>query len=225
VVPGVCGFCVREAAARPAGAARAPGGAAALAFSEALVRRYAFHAFESNQGEVRGGPQAGKCLAWSTRRQRFATHRIHSAIHTTVLRSGPRSDRPRLACQVKEFPLRHATAGLELWTARLLAAVATSDISEYKRLRLQRAPGDDARAADYDQRTALHLAAAEGRHRLVKLLLTAGADPEARDRWGRTPLDEAEPGSTIQAELQRHMEPFTLDAVLEDARNVCRPAD
>jgi hypothetical protein len=38
VVPGVCGFCVR-------GPTGAPGAAAARAFSEALVARYAFHAF------------------------------------------------------------------------------------------------------------------------------------------------------------------------------------
>ena len=46
-------------------------------------------------------------------------------------------------------------------------------------------------AGDYDQRTALHLAAGEGRLLVVAYLLVAGAQPNPRDRWGGTPLDDA----------------------------------
>lgn len=45
--------------------------------------------------------------------------------------------------------------------------------------------------ADYDARTALHLAAAEGRFDVVKFLLDHGSSAESLDRWGRTPLDDA----------------------------------
>ncbi|KAL2644033.1 hypothetical protein R1flu_011620 [Riccia fluitans] len=51
--------------------------------------------------------------------------------------------------------------------------------------------GVNLSAADYDHRTALHLAAAEGSFLCTKLLLESGADVFAQDRWGRTPLDEA----------------------------------
>lgn len=40
-------------------------------------------------------------------------------------------------------------------------------------------------------RTALHLAAAEGNTSIVEALLRAGASPLVKDRWGATPLDEA----------------------------------
>lgn len=46
---------------------------------------------------------------------------------------------------------------------------------------------------DYDKRTALHLAAAEGRIETVKFLVNiAKVKIDARDRWERTPLDDAQ---------------------------------
>mmetsp|Transcript_15959 Transcript_15959/g.48271 ORF Transcript_15959/g.48271 Transcript_15959/m.48271 type:complete len:187 (-) Transcript_15959:13-573(-) len=44
---------------------------------------------------------------------------------------------------------------------------------------------------DYDKRTALHLAAAEGQRECAEILVQAGADRNAVDRFGRTPLHEA----------------------------------
>jgi glutaminase len=44
---------------------------------------------------------------------------------------------------------------------------------------------------DYDDRTPLHLAAAEGHERIVGFLLRHGIPVDPRDRWGDTPLDEA----------------------------------
>jgi glutaminase len=61
-----------------------------------------------------------------------------------------------------------------------------------------------ARTADYDDRTALHLAAAEGQLEVVRYLLAAGADPRPVDRWGGTPLSDAESnGHTEIAALPR----------------------
>lgn len=47
----------------------------------------------------------------------------------------------------------------------------------------------DVNCADYDKRTPLHLASAEGRLDVVKLLLDKGAKI-TKDRWGNTPLSE-----------------------------------
>ncbi|CAL5221935.1 g4209 [Coccomyxa viridis] len=52
--------------------------------------------------------------------------------------------------------------------------------------------GAAADAGDYDKRTALHIAAAEGNTAAMRLLVEeGGAFINVTDRWGNTPLDEA----------------------------------
>ena len=51
--------------------------------------------------------------------------------------------------------------------------------------------GFDQDAGDYDRRTALHLAAAEGRDQVVQYLIENGATINPKDRWNGTPLDDA----------------------------------
>lgn len=46
--------------------------------------------------------------------------------------------------------------------------------------------GVEPNLADYDKRTALHLASCEGCTEVVVLLLEKGADVNSIDRWGRT---------------------------------------
>ncbi|KAA8497877.1 putative serine/threonine-protein kinase WNK2 [Porphyridium purpureum] len=57
--------------------------------------------------------------------------------------------------------------------------------------------GADVLFADYDRRTALHLACAEGHLSIVELLVEHGAEPEASDRWGTTPIDEAKKNNHV----------------------------
>merc|ERR1712060_133116 len=55
--------------------------------------------------------------------------------------------------------------------------------------------GHDMDVSDYDGRTPLHLAAAEGHKECVTFLLyKCNVNPEPTDRWGFTPLSEAERG-------------------------------
>ncbi|PVH35371.1 hypothetical protein PAHAL_7G164200 [Panicum hallii] len=50
--------------------------------------------------------------------------------------------------------------------------------------------GVDPNCKNYDQKTPLHVAAAEGLHLVAGMLIGFGADVQAKDRWGNTPLDE-----------------------------------
>jgi ankyrin repeat protein len=46
-------------------------------------------------------------------------------------------------------------------------------------------------AVNYDGRTALHVAAAEGHIEVVEFLVKTGSPLFVRDRWGHSPLQEA----------------------------------
>lgn len=95
--------------------------------------------------------------------------------------------------------LRHATAKYDprrkkfetqgLNIVNLLYAAAYGDTITLRRHKLS---GMDMSLADYDSRTALHVAAAEGHYECVEFLLTQCHVPwDVRDRWGRSPMDEA----------------------------------
>jgi ankyrin repeat protein len=58
-------------------------------------------------------------------------------------------------------------------------------------LRLLLESGADVAVADYDGRTALHVAASDGHAACVEVLLSYGAPNTAEDRWGNTPHDDA----------------------------------
>ena len=51
--------------------------------------------------------------------------------------------------------------------------------------------GANPRAADYDARTCLHLAASNGNLPICEELLSHGAGINSKDRWGGTPLRDA----------------------------------
>ena len=52
--------------------------------------------------------------------------------------------------------------------------------------------GHEMGAADYDGRTALHLAACEGHFNVIRFLVeTCKVDINVEDNWGNIPVDEA----------------------------------
>lgn len=73
-------------------------------------------------------------------------------------------------------------------TAEMIWAASLGDLVSIRRLV---ACGIPLERGDYDLRTPLHLAAAEGHDDVVRYLLGQGVDPNPRDRWGGTPLSDA----------------------------------
>ncbi len=70
----------------------------------------------------------------------------------------------------------------------LIYAASSGDLRELSRLEVL---GVDIGLADYDGRTALHLASSENQLEVAKYLIKKGINLEPRDRWGNTPLDDA----------------------------------
>uniref|UniRef100_A0A671XHK7 glutaminase n=1 Tax=Sparus aurata TaxID=8175 RepID=A0A671XHK7_SPAAU len=87
--------------------------------------------------------------------------------------------------------LGNSVRGIQFCTSviNLLFAAYTGDVSALRRFALS---SMDMEQRDYDSRTALHVAAAEGHAEVVRFLLEAcKVNPIPKDRWGNTPMDEA----------------------------------
>ncbi|MGY2093008.1 ankyrin repeat domain-containing protein [Nocardia gipuzkoensis] len=112
-----------------------------------------------------------------------ATYNFHAFDSLTVDENGRKRDPRR----------KRNEAQIEV-SIRLLWAASQGDLDD---LRATLATGVDVGAADYAGRTALHLAAAEEHLIVVQLLLDRGANVSARDRWGGTPLTDAERAGSL----------------------------
>lgn len=104
----------------------------------------------------------------------------------------------------KNNPRRSSTESSVDEAMHLCAASSKGDINELRRLVARNV---DINLADYDGRTALHLAASDGRADAVHFLLERGANAHVVDRWGNRPLDDAERGG--HAEIIAALQPAT----------------
>ena len=73
-------------------------------------------------------------------------------------------------------------------SGEMIWAASAGDLTWIRRLVARGVPLD---VPDYDLRTPLHLASAEGHAAVVRYLLAHHAEPNPRDRWDNTPLDDA----------------------------------
>ncbi|KAL1520012.1 hypothetical protein AB1Y20_023492 [Prymnesium parvum] len=124
----------------------------------------------------------------------------------TPLDDAIRQDRTEIAHYLKSVgACKTISMGTQLSSSgnragELCDAAFVGDGQELKRLVLHE--NCDVNASDYDSRTALHLAASEGRLNIVKLLVNGlQADPSPEDRWGGTPLQDA-----LRSETTGHKE-------------------
>ena len=90
--------------------------------------------------------------------------------------------------------LAEAGAGMHHMTSSQLAVRLNTLVMEKNVAKLKLHVVDariDVNCHDYDKRTPLHIAAAEGREDCVDLLMRGGGNPNFKDRWECSPLDEA----------------------------------
>lgn len=91
----------------------------------------------------------------------------------------------------------------------LIWAASQGDLNEVKRIV---SLGFDLNQGDYDKRTALHLAAAEGHLAIVEYIVNQGANLACKDRWNNTPYDDAKrhDHKQVAAYLKKKSNPSSL---------------
>eukprot|EP00186_Timspurckia_oligopyrenoides_P000119 CAMPEP_0182443668 /NCGR_PEP_ID=MMETSP1172-20130603/2344_1 /TAXON_ID=708627 /ORGANISM="Timspurckia oligopyrenoides, Strain CCMP3278" /LENGTH=1106 /DNA_ID=CAMNT_0024639021 /DNA_START=28 /DNA_END=3348 /DNA_ORIENTATION=- len=77
----------------------------------------------------------------------------------------------------------------EMLSMQMMVSIRNGSVDDVNKL-LER--GANVRFCDYDHRTALHIAASEGKTEIAKLLIEKGALLDVRDRWASTPLHDAQ---------------------------------
>jgi len=85
-------------------------------------------------------------------------------------------------------PLLYDMTDKRFYVIQLLNAAAEGDLMAIKNLQSLGVNLDDA---DYDMRTAAHVAAAKGETEVLQFFAMEGANLEPVDRWGHRPIDDA----------------------------------
>ena len=105
----------------------------------------------------------------------------------------------------KKDPRRTSEGGHAQDVSELLWVAARGELQQVRRIAARGVSLDES---DYDGRTALHVAAAEGRTGVVAFLVEQDVSLDVQDRWGHTPLDDATEHAhhSIVDLLERHLD-------------------
>ncbi|KAG8452501.1 hypothetical protein GDO86_004330 [Hymenochirus boettgeri] len=118
-------------------------------------------------------------------------------------------------CVRKLDPRKERREARNKTVVNLLFAAYSGDVSAMRRFALS---AMDMEQKDYDSRTALHVAAAEGHIDVIKFLIEGcRVNPFVEDRWGNTPLQDA-------VRFKRHEVENILTEYQETYRNFQREA-
>ncbi|XP_017708843.1 PREDICTED: glutaminase liver isoform, mitochondrial isoform X3 [Rhinopithecus bieti] len=120
-------------------------------------------------------------------------------------------------CARKLDPRREGGEVRNKTVVNLLFAAYSGDVSALRRFALS---AMDMEQKDYDSRTALHVAAAEGHIEVVKFLIEAcKVNPFVKDRWGNIPLDDAVQFNHLEVVklLQDYQDSYTLSDTQAEA--------
>ena len=137
------------------------------------------------------GGQGGGVLAWLKRSELQRLAEAIPVIYLSVVRWVGRTAIQSVKNGfLRRRPRLEATGGGGGTAGDLCDAAARGDLARLRSLAKE--PQIDVSGGDYDQRTALHLAASEGVLDVVRCLVEElGATASPVDRWGGTPLDDA----------------------------------
>jgi len=91
----------------------------------------------------------------------------------------------------RQGPERQPTMGAHIDDSDIVEAIYAASEGNLPALQRLVARGVSLDGADYDYRTPLHLAAAEGHEHIVAYFLDHGITADSRDRWGGKALDDA----------------------------------
>ncbi|KAF4694924.1 hypothetical protein FOZ60_006444 [Perkinsus olseni] len=164
VIPGVCGIATFSPRLDALG-----NSVRGVKFCQMLSKRLPVHAF--------GGPQESVTdEAEAPPNHPLVEHRIRNCLGETF--------RWRTSAQIDVLTNFTLTEYSSLWWS--------AAVGDAIRIRHLAARGIDVRTPDYDLRTALHLAVCNSHRETAKLLMCLGADPQYRDRYGNSPLMDAE---------------------------------
>ncbi|MEI6410622.1 MAG: glutaminase A [Bacteroidota bacterium] len=123
--------------------------------------------------------------------ERFILHIYDGLVENSTKKDPRKRYKEDMGINIKD-PRKRRTQDLAASMMELIFAASYGDIDNIMKLH---ARGIDLSIADYDNRTALHLAAAEGKLDVVRYLVDyykkANISISPLDRWGGTPLQDA----------------------------------